>query len=251
MPRSEPPAERPADRPSPAPPPWRRGVVEALPLIAGYLPFGLVLGATIAASDVPDLIGWASSPLVFAGAAQLALIDLLDSGAATIVVIATAAVINLRHVMYSGALAPWFRDAPTWWQFTAPHLMADPVYTLAAVRFPELPHEPARRSYYAGLGLTLFLGWCGMTAAGIVVGASLPRGVDLSVAVPLVFLALLIPTVTDRPSLAAAVAGGAVTIAADGLPFHLGLLVGALSGVAVGLGVDRAVGARPAAEGPP
>lgn len=224
----------------PTPAPARRGVLDALPLILGYLPFGFVLGATIAASDVSDLAGWATSPLIFAGAAQLAIIDLLDSGAAAAVIIATALVINVRHVMYSGALAPYFRTSPRWWQLAAPHLLADPVYSLAAVRFPTLSESDQRR-YYAALGVTLYLAWTAMTAVGLVVGDQLPAALDLGIAVPLVFLALLVPTVVDRPTLGAAVVGGTVTLAAGGLPLHLGLIVGALSGIGAGLLLDPEV----------
>lgn len=221
--------------------PARRGVLDALPLVAGYLPFALVLGATIAAGDVPDLAGWASSGLMFAGAAQLATIELLDAGAASAIIVATALVINLRHVMYSGALAPYFRSSPVAWRVTAPHLLADPVYSLAAVRFPELPDERSRRVYYAALGLSLFCAWQVMTGFGVLLGGQLPSGPGLELAVPLIFLALLVPTVKDRPTLAAAVVGGGVTVAAQGLPLHLGLIVGALAGVVAGLLSDKEV----------
>lgn len=224
-----------------SPAPVRRGMLDALPLIVGYLPFGFVLGATIAGSSVGDVAGWASSPLIFAGASQLAVVDLLDAGAGAVVIVATALVINLRHVMYSGALAPWFADSPTWWQLAAPQLLADPVYSLAAVRFETLPTEQARRRYYAAVGLTLYLAWAAMTAAGILVGSQLPATLDLGIAVPLVFLALLVPTVVDRPTLAAALVGGSVTLAGDPLPLHLGLIVGALAGIAAGVLFDPEV----------
>ena len=216
----------------------RRAVLDALPLIAGYLPFAFVLGATIADSAVPDLVGLASSPLVFAGAAQLAVVELLDDGAALVVVVATGWVINLRHVMYSGAIAPWFRDSSLRWRIFAPFFMADPVYSLAAVRFPDLPGSRLRHRYWTVLGLVLWGWWSSMTAVGVVLGARLPEALPLELAVPFVFLALLAPTVTDRPTLAAAAAGGLVTVAADGLPLHLGLIAGILAGVVVGLALD-------------
>ena len=216
----------------------RQGFGDVLPLMLGYLPFGLVLGATIADSSVPDVLGWATSPLIFAGAAQLAVVDLLDTGAALAVVVATALVINARHLMYSAAIAPWFRGTPLWWRLTAPHLMADPVYTFAAARFPGLPSQRSQRIYWLTVGLTGWVAWSLMTAAGIVLGAQLPAALDLQLAVPLVFLALLVPAVTDRPTLAAAVVGGLATVAADGLPLHLGLLAGALTGVAAGVLLD-------------
>lgn len=213
----------------------RRALADALPLVAGYLPFGFVLGATIADSAVPNVAGWASSPIIFAGAAQLAVIDLLDAGAAIPVIVATAWVINARHLMYSGAIAPYFRGTPLWWRLAAPHLMVDPTYSLAAVRFPDMESKRDQRIYWAAFGGFVWVCWSAMTAAGIVLGARLPAALDLGLAVPLVFVALLIPTVTDRPTLAAAIVGGAVTVAAQGLPLHLGLITGAISGVVAGL----------------
>ena len=197
-----------------------------------------MLGATIAASSVPDLAGWASSLLIFAGAAQLATIDLLDTGAAVAVVILTALVINLRHVMYSGGLAPWFREQPPSFQVAGPYLLADPVYSLATLRFPSYPDARTRRIYYLALGTLLLLAWVTMTGAGILLGNVLPDDLELAVAVPLVFLALVVPMVEDRPTLAAAIVGGLATIAADGLPLHLGLVAGSLAGVAAGLALD-------------
>lgn len=223
------------------PRPLRRAALDTAPLVLGYLPFGLVLGATIAASDVPDVAGWASSLLIFAGASQLAMVDLLDSGAAVAIVILTALIINLRHVMYSGALAPWFREQPTWMQFAGPFVLADPIYTLSITRFPTYEDARQRRTYYLGLGGLLLLNWVAMTGAGILVGNVLPEGLDLAIAVPLVFLALLVPMVVDRPTLAAAIVGGLVTIVAADAPLHLGLVIGALSGVAAGLIADPEV----------
>lgn len=224
--------------------PVRRGLADATPIVLGYLPFGLVLGATIARSPVPDAVGWASSPLMFAGASQLAAIELIGAQAGAVVVVATALVINLRHVMYSGGIAPWFRDAPRLFQATAPFLLADPVYTMSALRFPELPDGSARRRYYLTLGLVLFAAWTAMTAGGILVGAALPDGLGLDLAVPLTFLALLVPAVDDRPTVLAALVGGGVALAAHGLPLQLGLLAGATAGIAAGVLTDPIVMGR-------
>lgn len=224
--------------------PVRRGVADATPIVLGYLPFGLVLGATIARSPIPDAVGWASSPLMFAGASQLAAIELIGAQAGAVVVVATALVINLRHVMYSGGIAPWFRDAPRAFQVAAPFLLADPVYTMSALRFPDLPDGHARRRYYLALGLVLFVAWTTMTAGGILVGAALPDGIGLDLAVPLTFLALLVPAIDDRPTLLAALVGAGVALVAHGLPLQLGLLTGAVSGIAAGVLADPVVMGR-------
>jgi branched chain amino acid efflux pump len=51
---------------------------DAIPVVLAYAPFGLALGATLAATHIPSLIAWSSSPLVFGGAAQLGAYLLID-----------------------------------------------------------------------------------------------------------------------------------------------------------------------------
>lgn len=221
--------------------PVPRALQDAAPLILGYLPYGLVLGVMINTSRVSDLAGWAMSPLVFAGAAQIAMVELLDKGAAAVIVIAAALVINLRHVMYSGAMVPWFRDAPTWQRYMAPFFLADPVYALSATRFPDFVSHRHRWLYYMTLGITLWVGWQSLTALGLLVAAQLPSMSLLEIAVPLVFVGLLVPMLSDRPTIAAAVVGGGATLVAQNLPLHLGLIVGAISGVAAGVLLDPEV----------
>lgn len=218
--------------------PAARAFRDVGPLVLGYLPFGIVLGVTIGASRVPDVAGWAMSPLIFAGAAQLAMVELLDKGAAAVIVVAAALVINLRHVMYSGAMSTWFRTAPAWLRYAAPFVLADPVYALSAARFPFFPTRRDCWRYYMVLGILLWLVWQTVTALGLLVAARLPPTGMLTIAVPLVFLALLVPMLSDRPTVAAAVAGGGAALAAANLPLHLGLIVGAVCGVGAGVLLD-------------
>jgi predicted branched-subunit amino acid permease len=54
-----------------------------------------------------------------------------------------------------------------------------------------------------------------------------------------VFLALLIPTLKNRPTVAAATVGGAVALLGHSMPYNLGLIVGAVSGVVAGVLAER------------
>ena len=90
----------------------RQGARDILPLTAVLFPLGLVYGVTVSEVAVDDWLGGLASTLVFAAAAQLALIDLIADDAAWITAVSTALVINLRFVMYSGALAPSFSQYP-------------------------------------------------------------------------------------------------------------------------------------------
>ena len=85
---------------------------DALPVIVPAIPFGLIIGITVAETDVPNLAGFLTGSLIFGGAAQLVAITLLAAGATGAAALTAALVVNLRHVMYSGALVPRFRTQP-------------------------------------------------------------------------------------------------------------------------------------------
>jgi 4-azaleucine resistance transporter AzlC len=205
------------------------------PLVIAVIPFGLVFGIVAAGSDVGPWLGGATSMIIFAGAAQLATLQLIDAGAAGAVVIATALVINARHLMYSAALAPAFREFPRAARFALPYLLTDQAFAISIVRFGRVEEPVYRRWYFTGAGLGLWVTWQISTVTGIVVGAQVPSSWSLDFAIPLMFVILLVPTIKGRPELIAATVGAGIAVAAANAPYGLGLMIGAISGVVAGV----------------
>lgn len=209
------------------------------PLLVGVAPFGLIFGVTAAASPVGGGLGYATSLIIFAGAAQLATVQLITAGSAAAVVIATALVINARHLMYSAALAPHFREFPARWRFALPYILTDQAFVVAITRY-DAERDPAyRRWFFFGGAIALWLTWQLTTGAGVLLGASVPASWSLDFAIPLVFLALLVPALRNRPSVAAAAVGGLVALAANDVAYSLGLIIGAVSGITAGVLAER------------
>jgi predicted branched-subunit amino acid permease len=73
---------------------------------------------------------------------------------------------------------------------------------------------------------------------GIALGAQIPPGWALDFAIALTFIALVIPALTDRPTVAAAVSAGIVAVLTASWPYKLGLVVAAIGGILVGLLVE-------------
>jgi 4-azaleucine resistance transporter AzlC len=210
------------------------------PLLVGVMPFGLILGVAAAASAIGTVLGWATSPIIFAGAAQLVTIELTNAGAAAAVVIATALVVNARHLMYSAALADHFRPFPARWRYVLPYLMTDQAFAVSITRYATAGDTVYKRWFFLGAGLGLWGPWQVTTAIGAVLGAQVPDSWSLDFAIPLVFLVLLILSVRDRPGLVAAVVGGIAAVAGRGIPYGLGLIVAAMIGIAAGVLAARA-----------
>ena len=211
------------------------GSKDISPLLLGVVPFGLAFGVIAADSSIGPVLGWLTSPIIFAGAAQLATIQLFDEGAVAAVIIATALVMNSRHIMYSAALVPHFNEFPGWSRFVLPYILTDQAYAVSIVRYQDLDDPVAKRWYFTGAALTLWVSWQLSTLLGTVLGAALPESLSLGFAIPLVFLALLVLTVRSRPDLIASIVGGLVAVLAASAPLGLGLIIGALVGVAAGV----------------
>jgi predicted branched-subunit amino acid permease len=215
----------------------RRGSVDVLPIVLGVVPFGLVAGVAAAEAGFGLATALGFSIGIFAGASQLAAIELLSREAPPLVAIGTIAVINSRMLMYGASLAPHLAGTPLPHRLGASYFLVDQVYALSIVRFVEEPDFP-RLAYYMGTALPLWVNWVLWTAVGALAGAAVPPEIPLSFAVPLVFLALLVPAMHDRPTLAAGVTAAVVATAAVPLPANLGMPLAAVTGIAVGLFVS-------------
>ncbi len=221
------------------------GARDMTPMVLGIVPFALAIGAAISTSTLTPAQGLASGPVILAGSAQLATVQMLDAGTATVVVIVSALVINARILLYSVALAPWFRDQPLRRRLLLALPVIDQMHFTVGPRFQRGDLDSAGRvAYYAGAGAWLVGAWLGTQALAIAVGARLPEGLGLELAAPLAMAGLLAKSTTSRPTVVAALVAGVLAVAAAGLPMHTSLLVATLVGIAAG----RVVPARTEAD---
>lgn len=215
----------------------RAGARDVSPLLLGIAPFGLVAGIAAVEAGLGFTQAVGMSVIVFAGASQLAALDLIGANAPFAVVVATAVVINLRVVMYSASIAPHFAEYGERLRAGLAYVLTDQAYALSIAEFTG-DTERSRWRYYLGVATPLWLVWQVSTVIGFVLGAGVPEAWGLTFAVPLVFLALLVPAMKDRPTTVAGAVGGVVALLAAGVPFSLGLLVGATAGIVAGLFVE-------------
>jgi 4-azaleucine resistance transporter AzlC len=175
------------------------------------------------------------SSIVFAGSSQFIATQLFAANAPTLVILMTIAVVNLRHALYSASVAPYLRHLQPAWKWLLAYLLTDEAYAVGIVRYQQEDEDPHKHWYLLGAGITLWSGWQISTAVGIFLGAVVPSAWSLDFTLALTFIALLMPTLRDRPTLAAAVSAGLTAIVAYHLPLKLGLVAAALVGIVVGL----------------
>jgi len=195
------------------------------------------------------------SSIVFAGSAQFVATQLIGAGTPAGLLLLTTFVVNLRHLLYSASLAPYLRPLRAAWKVALAYLLTDEAYAVAITHYSQTsptratppPHrdEPDHRHwFFLGAGLTLWTTWQASTAAGLYLGARIPTSWHLEFALPLTFLALARPAVTDRATAITVLVASVVGIASYGLAMRLGIIVGALAGIAAGIVAETWGGPR-------
>jgi len=215
------------------------GCRDVAPLIVGLLPFGLVAGVAAVSAGMTPVEGMALSILSFSGIAQLVVCQLVAVDSPVAVTVAAAAVVGLRLVMYSAALAPHVAHLDRPWRALIAYFLTDQGFAMAVARFAAPGERAARHWYYLGTAAALWASWQLAVLAGIAAGARVPPEWSLDFAVVLTFIALLVPVVRTRADLAAALVAGGVALAAAGMPYRLALVVASIAGIAAGLVLER------------
>jgi len=214
---------------------FQAGLLGVAPLLIGVIPFGMIYGALALSQGLSPAAALAMSSILFAGSAQFLFCQLFGAGAPALVTVAEVSLLNLRHALYSAALAPHIAQLPRRWKLALAYLLTDEAYATIARR--EASGEacgPYRHWFYLGAGLGLWGSWQLSTALGVLLGARLPTDWPLDFALPLTFIAIVVPLIRNRTMLAVAAVSGIAALLLAGLSFKLGLLVAALAGMAVG-----------------
>jgi len=214
------------------------GIKAQSPLMIGVIPFGMIYGALAIQLKFPADLAQAMSSIIFAGSAQFVGAPLLATAAPGIIIVLTVFVINLRHALYSASIAPYLKPLHPLWKIVLAYLLTDEAYAIAITHYRadgELEHK---HWYFLGTSLALWTTWQSSTALGILIGAQVPPNWPLDFAMPLTFIALVVPMLKNRAYAIAALVAGGVGVLTIGLPYKLGLMLAAVMGIAAGMIVE-------------
>jgi len=216
-----------------------QGIRFEFPLLVGVFPFGLIYGAAALRAGLDPALAQAMSSIVFAGSAQFLTAQLIHDSAPALVIVLTIATVNLRHLLYSASLAPFVSHLPLRWRALLAYLLTDEAYAAVILHYQKEGIRASGHWFFLGAGASLWLTWQLSTALGIFLGATIPETWPLDFALPLTFIAMLVPTLKDWSLVVAALAAGVTALLAAALPFNLGLVLAALVGIAAGMLVER------------
>lgn len=210
------------------------GVRAELPLLIGVFPFGMIYGALAINAGLSTAAAQMMSSIVFAGSSQFIAAQLFHDTAPGFVIVLTIAVVNLRHALYSASLAPYVSSLPMRWKAVLSYLLTDEAYAPTVLHYEKGEDTQYGHWFFLGAGLALWSTWQASTAIGIFLGSAIPESWSLDFALPLTFIAMVVPVLKNRPMIAAALSAGLVALLTYSIPYKLGLILAALAGIVIG-----------------
>ena len=243
---NEPPADSPATpRPDPSRPGptftrdgFRRGFRMATPLALSSILFGIAFG--VLAREAGMSFGHAvlMSATVFAGASQMAALDLWSAAPSVLVLALATFAINVRHVVMGAALRPWFSRLRSRTAHLSLWFMTDANWAMAMAGHRQGERDAA---ILVGSGVALWLGWVSGSAIGHLAGAALgdPKVYGADVVVPAFFALMLTPLWPGwTKAWPWAIAAGVAVAAHAVLPGYWHVIAGGLAGSLAGAFAD-------------
>lgn len=226
-----------------------RGARSVLPILFGTVPFGVVYGAAAVSAGIPASLAIAMSSVLFAGSAQVVIVQMVGASVPALIIVLAAVLLNVRHLLYSASLAPYTRHLSRAWQWVLAYLLVDESYVVVIHNYTRARDAGTGHWFFLGAGATLWSAWQVATVAGVLLGEAVPPAWGLEFAIPLTFIALIVPTLTTRANLAAAGSAAVLVLLLAAVPLKIGLLVAMLGGTLVGALVARRT-APPGSEQP-
>lgn len=209
-----------------------QGFRAMLPISTGIIPFGAVMGSVSADAKLSLFETVAMNVLMFAGASQLAAIDLMTKHAASAVVVVTGLIINLRFLLYSAAMSPVVHGSGTLTKLATSYLVTDQNYAVMSAHQEKLKTNHEAVVFYFGASVCMLTAWHLAVVAGHVFGNFAPASLALDYAVPLSFVSLVIPTLKNKVYVLVAAFSSVVSLVLYQMPYRTGLLTTALLAIA-------------------
>ncbi len=174
----------------------QRGALISIPIVIGFIPFGLLLGAQAAQKGFSFFSLTMMTGLNFAGGSEFAAIALWTSPPHILTIVLISLLINSRHLLMGAAMTPLLAPLPPRKALLALFFMCDECWAMSmndAARRREQGKPAFSGGFYAGVAATLWFCWVLSTGIGVIIGPVLGDisrwGFDM--AFPAVFLVLL------------------------------------------------------------
>jgi 4-azaleucine resistance transporter AzlC len=221
-----------------------RGFVDTIPLGIGVSIYGIVYGVLSGKAGLSAVETAAMSAFVFAGASQMAIVQMIAQGSNPISIILTVFVINLRHYLLAASITPHLKDEPRGLKMLNAFFMTDESYAASYNHFQK--NKPSSM-YFLGSGLNIYLFWGSAGVIGYLCGNIIPLQLSyvFDFAFIAAFIGIVVPMICDIPALATVLASAAISIPGNlFIPGKWYILIAGIGASFVGYGTSLAADAR-------
>ncbi len=186
------------------------GAIAILPVLVATAPIALLFGTLAAAKGLSALEVWLMSATVFAGALQFVAIDQWADPAPLGLLVFTALVVNVRHVLMGASIGRAMTDFSGPAKYASMFLLTDEGWAFAERR---VRNGKLTAAYYFGIGVSMWLVWTTASLLGAVVGRGLgdPSAFGFNFAFSAVFICILVGFWSNWRTGAVLAASGAVS----------------------------------------
>jgi 4-azaleucine resistance transporter AzlC len=187
------------------------GIKRALPIVMGYIPVGFALGVMAADIGLKPVETGMMSFFVYAGSAQFIAVNMLGMGISPLPIIVTTFFVNLRHILFSASLSPYFKEIT---QKLIPFISFYITDESFAVSITDVKDSSLSHTYFIGLYITSYISWVLATTAGTAFCRLIPdtKALGFDFALPGMFLALLCMQLKDLKTIVVALVAGVLSI---------------------------------------
>ncbi len=197
--------------------------------------WALVTGIAMAKSDITTAEAVGMSLLVYAGSAQLAALPLIAGNFPFWTIFLTAIIVNLRFVIFSAGIQPYFKDKSYWKRSILGYINGDLTFALFMSRYPSADGNPSHAPFFIGMAAANWTVWQTGSLAGIFLASFIPGSWGLAYAGTLALIAILLPMLDGWSLRLAAVAAAVAALATVDLPYKLNIVVAVLVAITVGI----------------
>lgn len=224
-------------------PGFTSGARAGLPVVLGYLSIGFAAGVVQRASGLSVAEVMLMSLVLYAGSAQFVAASMIAAASPPVAVIVTVFFVNLRHLLLSAALAPFFARVPAWKNALIGAQLTDETFVVALNRLQG--PQGGSPAWMAGLNLSAYASWAAANLAGALAGGlvSHTRALGFDFALPAMFAALLVLQFAQQASrlraLAVTLAASALSVGiALALPGNWNIIVATVAGATLGAALE-------------
>jgi predicted branched-subunit amino acid permease len=218
-----------------AQPAVREGLRDMRAVSLGISAWGLVTGVAMVKSGLSVQLALAISLFVFAGSAQLAALPLIAAGAPLWLILGTAFCVNLRFVVFSAQMRPYFDTVPRLRRLLYGYLIGDLNQVLMIRRHPHPTGSPEQVHYFIGVSLANWVAWQVPSIAGIVLAQHIPGSWGVAFAGTLALLGIVLSLLADRTIAVVIVVASALSAMLFWLPLRLNLVAAIVGALTVGM----------------